>query len=207
MAAPSEDLQDQATRILRRMASGESEAAGELFPLVYGELRSLAGRAMAGRDAGHTLQPTALVHEAYVKLVDADAEWTSRHHFLSVAAQAMRSILIDHARAKGTRKRGQGRERVALDEALAWFEERAIDLLSLEEALERLARVDARQARMVELRFFGGLSNEETAAALGVSTPTVVRDWRMARAWLHREIGGDVGDGGAGEGAGDRLGS
>jgi RNA polymerase sigma-70 factor (ECF subfamily) len=180
----------QATQLLQRIAEGDRDAAAELLPLVYGELHELAEHFMRGHAAGHTLQPTALVHEAYVRLLGTDAspEWESRSHFFGVAAKAMRSVLVDHARRRGAEKRGGGAERVPLEELVDLYEEHSSDLLALDDALTRLSVMDAELARIVELRFFGGLSVEETARTVGVSEPTIVRGWRVARMWLMREM-------------------
>jgi RNA polymerase sigma factor (TIGR02999 family) len=184
MATPAHEV----TRILQAASLGDKVAADRLLPLVYDELRALAAGVLRGQRKGHTLEPTALVHEAYLKLVDQTAPWEGRSHFFGVAAKAMRSILVDHARARKAEKRGGARERVPLDAAVVWFEERSLDLLALDEALERLAALDPAAARLVELRFFAGLTIEETARTLGVSTATVERDWALTRAWLHREL-------------------
>lgn len=180
------------TVLLTAACEGDSSAAGELLPLVYDELRAMAARHLRAERSGHTLQPTALVHEAYLKLVDQSrVQWRGRAHFMAVAATAMRRILVNHAKARGRLKRGgppAGRERVALDDAVDSFEHRAVDLEALDEALERLATMDAVQARIVELRFFGGLSVEETAETLGISTRTVHREWDLAKAWLRGEV-------------------
>ncbi len=194
---PSEDV----TRLLGAMAKGDRGAVDQLLPLVYGELRALAARAMNGQAAGHTLQATALVHEAYLRLMPPrDAAWQDRAHFLRVAAKAMRCVLIDHARARGAGKRGGGRRGVPLDEGAALGAESSTDVLAIDEALGRLAAFDAAKAEIVELRFFGGLGVEEAARVAGVSPATVKREWRLARAWLHRELGG--GDGGPPHGGG-----
>jgi len=181
----------QVTQLLRRMSAGDSQAESDLMPLVYGELRALAGGLL--RDAGgrHTLQPTALVHEAYLRLAGAEVApgWEGHRHFLGVAAKAMRSVLIDHARRKQAEKRGGAAERLPLEGIVAAFEERVPDLLALDEALDRLEAMDGELARLVELRFFGGLTIEETARALDASVPTVVRGWQVARLWLQREVG------------------
>jgi RNA polymerase sigma factor (TIGR02999 family) len=179
----------EATRLLERFAAGDRQAADLLLPLVYAELRRQAARAMGGERADHTLQPTALVHEAYLRLFDAPASFESRAHFVRVAARAMRNVLVDHARARGAQKRGDGRERVALDGVLAAYEERDLDVLALHEALERLLELDEPLGRLVELRFFAGLSIAQTAEVLGSSTATVERHWRVARLWLRRELG------------------
>ena len=189
---------DDVTQLLAAVNSGDEEAADRLFPLIYDELRSVARRYLGRERSDHTLQATALVHEAYLKLVgQRDASWQGRSHFLAVAATAMRRILVNHAKAHRSAKRGGGRPRLALDEAAAVFEDRAGDLLELDEALTRLAALAPDQARLVELRFFAGLSVEETARLLGVSVRTAQYDWAMARAWLRGELadasrGGDA---------------
>ena len=179
-----------ATHLLQRMESGDAEAAGELLPLLYDELRKLAERYMKDERTGHTLEPTALVNEAYVRLVEGGGQqaFEGRAHFVRVAARAMRNVLVDHARAKRSQKRGGELQRHALDPVLTYYEESRLDVLALDEALERLGRMDEQLARIVELRFFAGLSIAETAPVLGVSTATVERGWRVARMWLRREI-------------------
>jgi RNA polymerase sigma factor (TIGR02999 family) len=163
-----------------------------LIPLVYGELHLIAGRCMAGERAGHSLQATVLVNEAYLRLVDAnDVSWHDRAHFLAVAARAMRRILVDHARVRRAQKRGGDAMRVTFDEALVVTNEPREDFASLDDALEALSAFDERKGRVVELRFFGGLSVEETASVLKVSPETVRRDWQLAKAWLQREMRGD----------------
>lgn len=178
--------------LLRRLADGDREAADELLPRVHDELRAIAARAMRGERAGHTLQPTALVHEAWLEVVGDDCPvFNGRSHFLAVASIAMRRFLVDHARARGREKRGGGWQRVTLDERVPDREEAFdVDVLALHEALEELERLDARQARVIELRFFGGLSIPETAEVLGVGTTTVQVDWSMARAWLTLRLRG-----------------
>jgi len=179
--------------MLQAAAEGDSSAADALLPLVYDELRRTAGYLMGAERSDHTLQPTALVHEAYLKLVDQSrVEWRSRAQFFSVAAQAIRRILVDHARAKGSLKRGGGRAKVTLDEQLVASFDRSVDMLALDEALRTLAISHPRHARIVEARFFGGLTIEETAHVLGVSTSTVEREWRYARAVLFRMLSGDA---------------
>jgi RNA polymerase sigma factor (TIGR02999 family) len=159
------------------------------FPLVYDELRRLAGRYLRAEGEGHTLQPTALVHEAYLRLVgQRNVDWRNRAQFLGIAAEMMRRILVNHAVARRTAKRGGEATRVALDETLRVLEGDDVDLLALDGALQALAEVDARASRVVELRFFGGLGIDETAEVLGVSPATVKRDWTVARAWLRREL-------------------
>jgi len=179
----------QATRFLLEMEKGDPAAAERLLPLVYEEIRRLAGRFMRRERGDHTLQPTALVHEAYLKLVDQDrVAWRNRAHFVGVAAQAMRRVLVDHARRRGREKRGGDRRRIPLEGIADLSPEAAGALEEVDAALERLARLDPRQARIVELRFFGGLDVQEIADALEVSKRTVEADWTMARAWLSREL-------------------
>ena len=162
-----------------------------LLPLVYQELRRLAAAYLRREKPGQTLQPTALVHEAYLRLMkDRPDRWQNRAHFCAIAAHSMRQILIERARARGAAKRGGDRPRVTLDEGLVAGHDRSIDLLALDEALERLAAMDPEQARLVELRFFGGLTVEETAEAMNISPATVKRHWTVARAWLARELEG-----------------
>jgi RNA polymerase sigma factor (TIGR02999 family) len=183
------------TALLQEVSAGRREALDTLLPLVYGELRQIANRALRKERSNHTLQATAIVHEAYLKLVDQrETRWQNRAHFFAIAAQAIRRILIDYARDHGRLKRGGDRERVTLDDASAGLEPRSIDLLALDEALTRLAKVDARQAQIVELRFFGGLSVEETAEVIGMSAGTVAREWTYSKAWLHAALTGGVPD-------------
>jgi RNA polymerase sigma factor (TIGR02999 family) len=174
--------------MLNRWANGDREAGEQVFPLVYRELRQIANRSMNGQGASHTLQPTALVHEAYIRLTgDAARRWENRGHFFGVAAKAMRHLLVDHARARATAKRGGGRP-LPLDENFAIPEDRMPEVLELDHALTALARLHPRQSEVVELRFFAGLNVEQTADALRVSPETVARDWRAAKAWLHSEL-------------------
>ena len=176
------------TRLLRRMDDGEPAAADELYAVLYDELRRRASGMMGAR-AGQTLEPTAVVNEAWLKISSGVEDgWNGRSHFLGVAVKAMRSVLVDHARARRTRKRGADHERVPLDEALALFEQKACDLIELDDALARLATIDPELARIVELRFFAGLSIAETASTLGTSTASVERAWRTARAWLRTAL-------------------
>lgn len=178
-----------ATVLLRSTATGDPTAPAALLPLVYEELRGLAAAYLAGERPDHTLQATALVHEAYLRLVDQTrADWKDRAHFRAVAATVMRRILIDHARSRGRQKRQAGGQRLSFEAALAISAEPNEDLLTIDEALTRLAERDARKARVVELRFFGGLGVDETATVLGVSDRTVKNDWSFAKAWLLREI-------------------
>ncbi len=186
--------QSAVTAALVAWGRGDSGAGDRLLELVYPELHRIAERQMRREREGHTLQPTALVHEAYLKLVDQSrVDWRNRAHFLGVAAQAMRRLLVDHARGRARDKRGGGATLVELDsaagEAGLAVQTRRVDLLALDQALERLTTLDAAQARLVELRFFGGLSVEEAAETLGVSTATAGRDFRSARAFLARELG------------------
>ncbi|MFG0319305.1 MAG: sigma-70 family RNA polymerase sigma factor [Planctomycetota bacterium JB042] len=177
------------TRLLAECRDGADDALERLFPIIYDQLRGLADRHLAKERGDHTLQPTALVHEAWIRLVDQqNRDWRNRSHFLCVAAMAMRRILVNHAVAKKARKRGGTRRKVELDEALVVFEERAEDLVALDEALKRLEEKDERKARVVEMRFFAGLGEQEIAESLGVTTRTVERDWRMARAWLKARL-------------------
>lgn len=180
------------TEVLQQWRDGDRDAVEKLLPLVYEELRRQARAYLARERRGHTLQPTALVHETYLKLADKlQPQWRDRIHFYAVSSQLMRRILVDHARQHSAEKRGGRLLRVSLDEESARVEARALDLLALDAALERLAEKDPRKARMIEFRFFGGLSLEETAQALGVSIPLVVKEVRLARAWLYRDITSD----------------
>jgi len=183
-------MRGDVTKLLADLQDGRPDAAPHLIPLVYDELRHLARRQMRHERPDHTLEATALVHEAFLRLVnESQRTWQNRAHFIAVAAQVMRRILVDHARARRASKRGSAPQRVALEESLLFIEEQSDDLVLLDEALERLGQLDARQSRVVDLRFFGGLTLDETAAVLGVSSKTVERDWTVARAWLYREIG------------------
>ena len=183
------DTREDVTRMLEQIKQGDENAANRLLPLVYDEFRALARHYLAQERADHTLQPTALVHEAYLKLVDQNrVDWQSRGHFFAVAAQIMRRILVDHARTRHREKRGGGRARVMLDDAVALSPQKSEDVLALDEALEKLAQVSPRQAQVVELRFFAGLNVDEVATILNVSKRTVEGDWTFARAWLSREL-------------------
>jgi len=182
---------NEITRLLVAWGEGDESALAELAPLVYEELHRLAHHYMGGERAGHTLQTTALVNEAYLRLVDwKNVRWQNRAHFFAVSAQFMRRILVDFARARGYHKRGGGAQPVALDETAVLADDKGTDMVALDDALNALARLDPRQSRVVELRFFGGLNVEETAEVLKVSPATVGRDWSLARAWLHRELAG-----------------
>ena len=183
----------EVTRLLIDLQQGHAEASEKLMPMVYAELHDLAARYMRRERADHTLQPTALVHEAFLRLIDQrSVTWQNRAHFLGLAAQAMRRILVDHARRRSAAKR-EGGKKITLDDAVAVNQERSLDLMMLDDALTRLATLDERQSRVVELRFFGGLDIEETAEALGISPATVKRDWLFAKAWLQRELTGAQG--------------
>jgi len=185
MTSASQEL----TQLLVAWSDGDQAALEKLLPLVNAELRRLASRYMRRETPGHTLQTSALVNEAYLRLIDQQhVRWQNRAHFFGIAAQLMRRILIDHARRYQYAKRGGGAVQVSLDEAAAVTEARAAELLAVDEALEKLTAMDARKGRIVELRFFGGLTEEETAEVMGVSVPTVQREWRAAKAWLHRML-------------------
>jgi RNA polymerase sigma factor (TIGR02999 family) len=176
------------TRLLVQWTEGNKQAMEDLLPLVYDELRRLASSYLRREQPGHTLQSTALVHEAYMRLVDQNVSWQSRAHFFGIAAQMMRRILVDHARAKNAAKRGDGACKVTLDEGLVAAEQRDVNVLALDEALTRLAQLDPQQSQIVELRFFAGLSIEDTSEVMKISPATIKRDWAMAKAWLYREM-------------------
>ena len=180
------------TELLHAWSDGDKTALDQLVPVVYDELRRQASRYLRREAAGHTLQTTALVNEAYLRLVDQkNIRWQNRAQFFGIAAQLMRRILVDHARAKHRAKRGGRDVRVTLDDAFAIAANQEIDLIALDAALDRLAQIDEQQSKVVEMRFFSGLNVEETAAALGVSPATVKRDWNVAKAWLYREMTGE----------------
>ena len=189
MAEQSENI----TRLLMDWTAKGDEAALEaLTPVVYGELRKLALSYLRRERSDHTLQPTALIHEAYLRLVDQNVpQWRSRSHFFGVAAQLMRQILVDHARARSAAKRGGGEAKLSLDQGIQYSEERPEQLVALDDALTDLAKLDPRKSKIVELRYFGGLSVEETAEAMGISVATVGRELRFAEAWLHKLITGE----------------
>lgn len=179
----------EVSQLLRAWSSGERAAFDKLLPLVYEELRQMARRQMRRQRAGHTLQTTALIHEAYLRLVGlSDVRWQNRAHFFGVAARAMRHILVDHARTRQAAKRGGVARHVALDETAVVSMERASELVALDDALQSLVALDRRRSQVVELKYFGGLTVEEIAEVLQVSPETVARDWRLARTWLLREI-------------------
>ena len=181
------------TGLLRAWSQGDPHARDELLPLIYGELRRRAAAHLRRERRGHSLQPTALVHEAYLRLIEQKVPWQNRAHFFGLASEMMRRILVDHARGRKRGKRSGMWARVELDEAVAISEQRDIDLVLLDLALQELAQLDERQARIVELRFFGGLSLEEAGEVLGISEATVKRDWGMARAWLYRRLKSGLG--------------
>lgn len=182
----SEAGSKEITRLLLELTEGDRTAVDALLPLIYDELRSLAANYLRRERPDHTLQPTALVHEAYLRMVDqTQVNWQNRAHFFGVAAQMMRRILVDHARAHNAGKRGADFQKLSLDENIDKAVERSGELIALDEALHELAEMDEQKARIVELRYFGGLSFEETAEVLGVAAVTVKRHWRMARAWLY----------------------
>jgi len=180
---------DDITLLLQKHSEGSSNAIDKLIPLVYHELKKMAHFRLKGERSGHTLDTAALVHEAYLKLVDFDRiNWKNRNQFYGIASRVMRNILVDYAVKRKAQKRGGSRDRVTLRDSDVITEKNLIDILSIHHALEKLEQIDERQAHVVECRFFGGLTIAETASALGISDPTVSRDWRMARAWLNREL-------------------
>jgi RNA polymerase sigma factor (TIGR02999 family) len=179
----------EVTRLLKAWSGGDEEALEKLTPLVYRQLHEIAQRYMAGERSGHTLQTTALVNEAYLRLVDcAKVNWQDRAHFFAVSAQLMRRILIDFARSRGYLKRGGAVPHISLEEAPSVCNEPDVNLVALDDALKALSAVDERKSKVVELKFFGGLNVEETAEVLGISSDTVIRDWRLAKIWLLREL-------------------
>ncbi len=194
MTKPSMESEDslpreEITLLLHAWGKGSDDALEELIPAVYLELRQMARRALRGERQDHTLEPTALVHEAYFRLSSQERiQWRNREQFLGISAQLMRRILVDHARRKQAAKRGGERFAVTLEDGMALAEDKAVDLIVLDDALERLRELDPRQAKIVEMRYFAGLKIDETATALGVSVRTVKREWQMARAWLRREV-------------------
>ena len=188
--SPKKAVSPNITELLHEWNSGRTEVAEALLPLIYDELHRRAAAYMRRERRNHTLQPTALVHEAYLKLIgQRNDKWNDRQHFFAIASQVMRRILVDHARSRNRHKRGGSQEDLPLEEALlAGAEEANVDLLALDEAMSRLAKFDPQQERLVELRYFGGMSLEEAAKALGISRATAARDWQVAKAWLHREM-------------------
>ena len=192
---PGEPAQGDITALLKAWSDGNQAALEKLTPIVYKELHRLAGRYMKGERPGHSLQTTALVNEAYMRLVDYKRmEWQNRAHFFAVSAQLIRRILVEHARRRNL-KRGAGFRHISLDDVAVTGSGRSSDLVALDDAMTALARMDPRKERVVEMRFFGGLTVEETAEVLKVSTVTVMRDWSTAKAWLYRELGGKKSDG------------
>jgi RNA polymerase sigma factor (TIGR02999 family) len=188
---PGTPDQHEITQLLAEWSDGDQSALDELYPLVYDELHRLARRYMSREKKGHTLQTTALINEAYVRLVDQkNVHWANRSHFFAISAQIMRRILIDHARRHAFAKRGGGAQQVSLEEVAVITRDASRELVRLDEALKSLAEVDPRRSQVVELRYFGGLNNEEIAGVLNISENTVTRDWNMARAWLYRELTG-----------------
>lgn len=185
----AEQVETRVTSLLIEWQEGKSAARDQLLAIVYDELRQLARSYLRRESPGHTLQPTALVGEAYLRLVDQRrVSWRSRSHFFGIAAQMMRRVLVDHARSRRAEKRGGDLPRLSLDEALGVSDEKSVDLIALDDALTALAELDPRQGRIVELRFFGGFEVKEVAEILEISPATVKREWAMAKAWLHREI-------------------
>lgn len=186
MEAPSSKV---ITRLLAGWSRGDRAAFDQLVPVVYEELHRIAGQRLQHERLNHTLQPTALVHEAYLKLIDQrQPHWRNRAHFFAIAATLMRRILVDHARSRAADKRGEGVPAISLEEVDVSAPEPQMDIVALDQALERLASIDPRQSRLVELRYFGGLSIEETAKVLGISPTTISREWSSAKAWLYREM-------------------
>lgn len=189
-SAPADDVRETVNALLVEIADGRQDAAHALFPLLYDELRRIASRKLRSERPDHTLSTTALVHEAWLRMVDQTrAQWVSRAQFLAVASRAMRRILVDHARRVRAYRRGGGWERLALDDVEIPLEQRAGSLVALDDALQRLSELNPRLTQVVECRFFGGMTEEETAAALGVTDRTVRRDWVKAKGWLATELG------------------
>jgi RNA polymerase sigma factor (TIGR02999 family) len=184
--------QPEISLILKDWSGGNRASADALLSLVYDELRKIARQYLRKERSDHTLQPTALVHEAYMKLIDiSEISWQDRAHFFAVASNIMRQILVDHARARLTEKRGGEAQRIALEDAISFSDKPDVDLLALDEALKKLAEFDEQQCRIVELRFFGGLTIEETAHVVGISPATIKREWTLAKAWLFRKMKSD----------------
>lgn len=192
--ADSSDDGHRITALLQRMRSGDRDAESELLPLVYGQLHQLAQRQFGAERRGHTLQPTALISELYLRIIrNAGIDWQNRAHFFAVSAQTIRRILVDHARAVKAQRRPNPQQRLDFDDVLVYSDDRAAEIVEIDDALTRLAGWDPRMARIVELRFFAGLSNEETASALEISERTVKREWAVARAWLSKALRTDAG--------------
>lgn len=192
MISETDENQEKVTQMLRQVQAGNRDALDELFPIIYKELRRLASSQLAGERANHTLQPTALVHEAYMRLIDQHSvNWQNRAHFFSIAAETMRRILVNHAVQRNAQKRGSGVACIELDEAISYHDQaadRELDLVLLDDALKQLEEFDPTQAKIVELRFFGGLTVEETAEVMKISESTVKREWRMAKSWLKTKL-------------------
>lgn len=178
----------EVTRLLQNLNEGKRDAVDDLIPLVYAELRRLAGSYLRSEREWHTLQPTALVHEAFLKLVEQETDWQNRTHFFAMAANLMRRILVDYARSYKAEKRGGEAEKISLDDAFIFVKSRPNEMIALDEALENLAKIDDRRSKVVELKFFGGLNHEEIAKVLEVHVNTVLRDWTLARAWLKSQL-------------------
>ena len=182
------DPRHDVTELLLRWRNGDRRALDQVLPLVYDELRRLARRHLRNEQPGHTLQSTALVHEAFLRMMDQDAAWQNRAHFFGIAAQMMRRVLVDHARGRSAAKRGDGARKVTLDPGIAAPEARGVDVEALDEALSNLGKLDPRQEKIIELRFFAGLTIEDTSEVMQLSPATVKREWATARAWLYREL-------------------
>jgi RNA polymerase sigma-70 factor, ECF subfamily len=178
----------EVTQLLQSLNAGDRQAVDALVPLVYAELRKLAAHYLKGERGEHTLQPTALVHEAFLRLVEQETAWQNRAHFFAMAANLMRRILVDYARGHSAEKRGGATEKISLEDAFVFVKEKPSEMIALDEALEELAKIDPRRSRVVELKFFGGLNHEEIAKVLGVHVNTVLRDWNLARAWLKTQM-------------------
>lgn len=178
----------EVTRLLQKINEGDVRAADALVPLVYSELRKLAAHYLKSEREGHTLQPTALVHEAFLKLVEQETQWKNRNHFFAMAANLMRRILVDYARAYKAEKRGGIAKKISFEDAFIFVKEKPAEIIALDEALKELAKIDERRAKVVEMKFFGGLNHEEIGEILGVHSNTVLRDWNLARAWLKTQI-------------------
>ncbi|MGC2235434.1 MAG: sigma-70 family RNA polymerase sigma factor [Pyrinomonadaceae bacterium] len=178
----------EVTRLLQSLNAGNREAVDALVPLVYAELRKLAAHYLKSEREGHTLQPTALVHEAFLRLIEQETDWQNRAHFFAMAASLMRRILVDYARSYTAEKRGGAAEKISLEDVFVFAKEKPLQIIALDESLEELAKIDPRRAQVVEMRFFAGLNNEEIAEVLGVHSNTVLRDWNLARAWLKTQL-------------------
>ena len=184
---PESEIQE-VTRLLQSLNAGNRDAVDALVPLVYAELRKLAAHYLKRERGEHTLQPTALVHEAFLRLVEQETAWQNRTHFFAMAANLMRRILVDYARGHQAEKRGGAAEKISLEDAFVFVKEKPAEMIALDEALEELAKIDPRRSRVVELKFFGGLKHEEIAEVLGVHVNTILRDWNLARAWLKTQM-------------------